>query len=481
MMPTEASTRSRIGRLLAVLAAASLLCWPAVYNRYPFIFPDTATYLRDGHRVAAALAGTLHELLRWRRAPVYSLVLLPLHRNRTLWPIVVLNALAVSYTVWLVVRSIVTRRPVLSFLVIISALVLLTGLPWDCCWIMPDIFGPVAYVGLFLLVFAAPALSGSEKLIVSVLVCWATLAHMTHLLLMALLCALLLALSLLRFRILPVSLRAAGRAWILLGIAISVQLAVNARLYDQLGLTATPRPPFLMARLIGDGPAFQVLQQRCGHDIDWRLCQFLPVLAVHPEHFLWDPDGVLANSSPAQIAELDHEESPLLSLTLRQYPLQQLRRSAANFWHQLTSFNLEDFSDSADTDTGIETAIPGAAGAYRHSRQYTNSMPTELFSAIQEWTVCLAGLVVLASLLSLRARLGPRLLGLSAIIVVVLVANAALTGVISDVDPRYQVRVIWLLPLLAGLCLLRWAELKAPGPLTASTTEVPSFTSRSTG
>jgi hypothetical protein len=34
------------------------------------------------------------------------------------------------------------------------------------------------------------------------------------------------------------------------------------------------------------------------------------------------------------------------------------------------------------------------------------------------------------------------------------VANAAVTGVLSVVDDRYGCRVIWLIPLLAGVMLL---------------------------
>ena len=38
------------------------------------------------------------------------------------------------------------------------------------------------------------------------------------------------------------------------------------------------------------------------------------------------------------------------------------------------------------------------------------------------------------------------------------VLNALLTGTLSIVDERYQCRVIWLVPLLAGVFLLDWLE-----------------------
>jgi hypothetical protein len=38
------------------------------------------------------------------------------------------------------------------------------------------------------------------------------------------------------------------------------------------------------------------------------------------------------------------------------------------------------------------------------------------------------------------------------------VANAFVSGVLSGLNHRYQCRVIWLIPLLAGIFLLDWLE-----------------------
>jgi hypothetical protein len=46
------------------------------------------------------------------------------------------------------------------------------------------------------------------------------------------------------------------------------------------------------------------------------------------------------------------------------------------------------------------------------------------------------------------------MLGLVTVLVAAVIANAFLTAVFSEVDSRYQSRVIWLIPLLAGLIML---------------------------
>jgi hypothetical protein len=50
------------------------------------------------------------------------------------------------------------------------------------------------------------------------------------------------------------------------------------------------------------------------------------------------------------------------------------------------------------------------------------------------------------------------LAGLSLAVVAMVVANAFVTGVLSGFNHRYRCRVIWLIPLLAGILLLDWLE-----------------------
>ena len=56
------------------------------------------------------------------------------------------------------------------------------------------------------------------------------------------------------------------------------------------------------------------------------------------------------------------------------------------------------------------------------------------------------------------AALAPALLGLALVILSMVVLNALLTGTLSIVDERYQCRVIWLIPLLAGVFTVDWLE-----------------------
>jgi hypothetical protein len=92
------------------------------------------------------------------------------------------------------------------------------------------------------------------------------------------------------------------------------------------------------------------------------------------------------------------------------------------------------------------------------SRQAQRTLPDEFFTSVQKWTV-IASIVLMGVLAPFVWRhLSPRLVGLTAVIFFTVIANAFVTGVLSEVDGRYQSRVIWLLPLLAGAFVLEWLD-----------------------
>src|SRR5260370_32684826 len=99
-----AMNRARIQRFCGVLTAALLMMWPALYNRFPFFYPDSTSYVASGSPVARALF--LHQLSDYygMRSLIYSLGILPLHWNITAWPGVILNALPPAYFLLLVLR-----------------------------------------------------------------------------------------------------------------------------------------------------------------------------------------------------------------------------------------------------------------------------------------------------------------------------------------------------------------------------------------
>ena len=463
-MATAASTpispapaaAARLRRALAILLGAILLAWPALLNRYPLLYPDSVSYLQDGRAIARALF--LHQLdgFEAMRSEFYSLGIFPFHWNLTPWPIVALNAVLTSWVLWLVFRTVIPRRTFLPFLVLVAFLSLLTTASWYVSLLMPDIFGPLLYLSVYLLVFARETLSRRELWALSVLAVWATTTHATHLMLAVGLCVLL---ALLLFRWPPMAARGRALAHVaaLLAFAASAQMALHAYLYGQPSLNGN-HPPYLMARIIADGPGATYLQQHCAAPgkpgLDWAICTEAAHLPDNDDDFLWAEGGVWQSADHPTQQRLLAEEMPLVLATLRTYPRQQAARSFGNFTQQLDDFGVNDFDNNDWMQRALPQVIPSAAVAYPRTLQARSVVPSEFFTTLQRWIVYTCGLALAAMLPWLRRHRRFRLLGLVAIVVPTLLANAFVTAVLSSSDSRYQARVIWLIPFAAVLAAL---------------------------
>ena len=444
-------------RAAAVAAGALLTLWPALYNRYPLLYPDSMTYLADGSPVARALF--LHQLSDYygMRSLLYSLGILPLHWNVTLWPVAALHALLTAYVIWLVVRSLRPRGTVLPYLVLMLALSALSSMSWSASLILPDILGPILYLCTYLLVYARDTLSAREHVAVGVIAWWAITSHATHLPMALALCLLLSALAMWRQQPRGARLRAVMEVAGIALLAAVAQLALHGYLYGEPSLNGE-RPPFLMARVIADGPGRWYLQQHCP-EAKLAICAWADRLPDNTDDILWSDGGIWQSADPDTATRLLAEETPFVLATLRTYPRQQLSHSAANFWEQLHTIGLWDLDASDWVLAEFDSTLPRARASYLHGRQSQNELPLEFFSAVQQWTV-VASLLAIVACLPFLLRRPRRAVGLTVIVIFAVLANAFLTGTMSAIEPRYGARVIWLLPMLAGTLMIvrRWPQ-----------------------
>ena len=446
----------------AVLLGALFIAWPAFYNGFPLVYPDTMTYIDDGRLVAGAIF--LHRFSEYygMRSLTYSLGILPLHWNISLWPVVAVQCLLTAYILWLVVRSFQPRRTILPYLVLVVLLSLFTGMSWYSTLVMPDILGPLLYLSIYLLVFARDTLTRAERVTLYFISWFAITSHATHLLLAAcmwVILALLLVVDRVDFRrrVRPVCEFAA-----IVALAVAAQLALEGYLHGKPSLNGD-RPPFLTARVIADGPGRWYLEKHCG-ELKWVICNHVRNLPDDEDEFMWAEDGIYQNASDAETLRLRQEEIPFVLATLRAYPQAEFSRAAANFWGQLGSFGFEDLGVSRWVLDDFAQTLPRARSSYVKSRQARNALPLDLLTSIQFWAVIISLVVIVVFMALLWRRQATRVAGrsmsrfwgLSLVIISMVVANALVTGTLSMVDDRYECRVIWLVPLLAGMCVLDW-------------------------
>jgi hypothetical protein len=440
----------------AVLAGALALTWPAFLNGFPLLYPDSLTYLAAGSRVARALF--LHQFSDdyGLRSAFYSLGILAWHWDWTPWPVAFMQCLLVAWVLWLGARSFAPRFLVATYLVLILFLSFLTGVGWYAVFIMPDILGSVLYLAMYLLAFAPETLSRRERLAVDGVAWWCVAAHASHLFVASALCVLLLLLAVLVRRHNPALLRNALRPVAVLLVAVATQVALYTYLYGTPSLNGR-HPPFVMARILSDGPGRWYLDQHCSQ-LHWLVCSYRGNVTTDPTAFLWGPSGTYEAASEEEKKQLEREELPFLLATLRAYPQAQLARSTSNFVSQLGEFALYGFGANPWIPEHIDASMRECA-PYLNCREAHDTLPMAPLSHVERWALFASLAVLAASLPLVWLRRWGRLAGLGAIVTAAVLVNAMVTGVLSGICDRYECRVIWLVPLVAFVALLHWLGL----------------------
>lgn len=426
----------------AILAGAALLAWPAFVNGYPLVFSDTGGFLHQ----------TLGPLMIWDKPWIYGPMLHAFHWRVTLWLPLAAQALVVSHLLWLVARCCGGTGPGWHLLLCL-ALAVTTTAPFSVALLMPDILAPVMVLALGLLGFAEDRLSRRERLWLGLLAMLAIAAHLSHLPVAGLLVWLVLLLRRALRPVLRVALPLLGAAALL--------LATNLAGHGRLALSPHGAT-FLLARLVADGPAARTIAAECP-GAGWYLCAWAGRLPTHSDDFLWAPDSPVnrdADGNPRMLggAMLSPEAGAIVAATLRREPLAVLGHVLANGARQAVTAGAGDTLGNRHLDATVARML---ALGFPQAEQRRFATARQAGGGLVDLVVPLAPLhaaALLAGLLGLlwalpRPGLDAPVRGLVLAVLLGVAANALATGGLSGVNPRYQARIAWLLPMLALVVL----------------------------
>jgi len=220
-----------------------------------------------------------------------------------------------------------------------------------------------------------------------------------------------------------------------LALGVAAMLMVGVVGFKQWTI-APQSPPFLTARSVQDGPGKLYLREHCP-EVGLDMCQHLDKLDQNTEKFIWDPDGVYSAVSPDEEARLRAEDKRLYLAAALDHPWMQVQAIVHNTIAQLVSFGVYEYF------------VPSWAEYSRDDM--TLYLPQQAFW--QTLVSAVVYLVMIAALISLYTRWRNGTLTASqkqfALLVVATVILEAVVGAISEPAPRYEARVMWLIPLCA--------------------------------
>jgi hypothetical protein len=432
------------GFALMVLA----LLAPALWNGFPLIFADTGGYL------ARPFEGTLDI----GRSALYGAFLASAIRLE-FWPNVLVQA---ALTVWLLaltLRTHLRRLRVAEIVLVVIALTLLTSLPWITGQLMPDIFVPLSALALHILAFRGTHLRTSEIAGLIAVIAFAIASHMAILAMMLAVIAayVVMRLAAARLGLLRPRLALPPAAW---AAGIALALTSNWIIGGQFAFTPGGAN-FLLGRLIQDGIVGRYLDRKCP-DATLRLCAYRNELPASNDDWLWWPQSPLTKLGGWR--EFTPEAERIIAGTLRTDPLAHLRTAIGNTLLQLMMVETGDGVNPENTQHAVwvmSERAPDAMRDFEAAAQQRGQFDFTWINRLDVPVALLASAALPLLALWLRRR-RPALAALALSTLLALLANAAICGIFSGPDDRYQSR---LTPIAALVVLMVALDRRRTGPV----------------
>src|SRR6516164_9940957 len=299
-----------------------IMIWPAFYNEQPFFFPDTTAYIRAADLGVQSLT---HHTTPWSvsaedkdgggqdsaddsgtkrvnsvkdktvfsgRSPYYGVLLYLGEVTGGFWISITLQALALLVALAWALRAL--QLPMWPHLLWIGVVIATTtSASFFASFLMPDVFAALTILGCSVLIAHPRRLSAVDYSIWLLLLAASLMFHDSHTLIAATLLLLGLTWNLLTRR--WSNWRGLGFIGFALLLAACAQLVFDFAVQRVVG--ASPlRLPFLMARVIEDGPGYRFLRDTCPGS---QVCDYIGRLPMSSDEFLWSSKmnrGVFAPS-----------------------------------------------------------------------------------------------------------------------------------------------------------------------------------------
>jgi hypothetical protein len=482
------------------LLAGAMIFAAGALNSLPAIFPDTAHYYSQGEWLASALGLVSDVRPAWRdgdvtslmpgspamadrlpltiagaRSPIYGLLLFMTHSLGGLRLLSAIQALVAAWTLYVFSKALLPQPSAGRFWLVTVGVLTGGSLGFFANFAMPDLFSGIALAAAAVLLIAPERLSRFERIGVWALLAFALSCHKTNLVTFAPL--LIVGALLLRTLRVPREVAAKRLAGAAVAGVAAVSLGWGASTWYRLDTgMAQSSPPFLTARVMADGMGSAYLKKACAAGADYELCRFQDARFGSEDAFLWAVNprvGVFSATDYQTRLRLKEEELRFVLAVVRDAPGETVRMAVGHWATQLNAFYVNDplrppgwFLNSKWRGDSPFVLLPEAERCRAEPDACLARIAIVPLARWHQFTLMLS-LIGAAWALSradvrrvfrsdadeadLRRQ---KLLAATVLVTAGVVINAAVCGALSGVFPRYQARVVWLIP--------SWARAAAP-------------------
>lgn len=427
-----------------------LLIWPAFWNGYPILTSDSGAYLASGHSSEVPID----------RPIIYGLFTRHISLSWTVWLVIIAQSALFNYLIYLISKFFIkAKQASLIQLCIIALLAFVTGLGGYCSSIMADVFASMSLLSLFLLLL----INKKEKkhmLLLVLIFAFSIVTHLSHIpLVVGELFLVVLFLWLFHRR----EIRNRMRRLILISTTIFAALFMLALINYSYGVgfkLSRTNNIILATRFIENGLANKYLKEACGeagfNPPYKELCAYVDQFKRWPGagYYLYDEtsplyEGGCLEKTWSNCWLVKNEAYGLLITDILSEPA--LRKEyfslvLSGTLKQLITFE-EPHLDPFKFPWVIERHFKSDLSAFENSNQFNGRIEFKPINTIENIVVILSTLLLLILGVIYWRKLSVESKLFLFIVLSSILFNAFLTSTLSNVSPRYQGRIIFLLPL----------------------------------
>jgi hypothetical protein len=457
-------TRAIASNAAAHAVAVVLLCLPALWNGFPLMFDDVGGYLERWPTASLGLGrSTIYGLLLWITQPV------------SFFPLIVLQALVTTFVVDRAIKVLADPTPPPWLLpAVMAAIAATSGVAFFVSRAIPDAWAAPGVLALHLLAWHAESFSKSERAALAAIVAVAGAGHMATFGVLAGL-SILYGIAWLARRKLDVAPTGTGVAVAAAWSGLLLLLVGNVIVAGRFSLPSEG-DVFLLGRMVENGMVGEILGEECPRP-DWQLCDHRDALPPDQEAFIFDGDGPFQKIGGANDPRARREVGSIIVRSLVRHPLAHLTDAIALTASQFVDLGTGGAMEplfSWHTRWVMTRFTPALLPGFDAARQQTDAIDLGDWS---DWVVVPLSITtsfalpVFAVLLWRSGR--RRAAMLPALLFLALAGNAAICGIVSSPQDRYQARLAWLATFACGLAARALARPRETADLSGAVVSAP--------
>lgn len=435
---------------IALLLSTLILCFWAFFNLFPLTFnSDTAVYLET------AFSGRVRE----DRPILYGLFMKVISFETSLWLVVIVQSLLISFVILLNFNIMAKQSYSLAYHMLFILLITFgMGASFVSCWLMPDIFTPITILCLGFLLFN----TNSRKLLViaiCILFVVSIAMHNSHFYI----CTAILLILLFGFIIKPIRILFKKEGFYLKRLCYIFTLVVLSNFLSSMlhqvhnGNLKNVQSGvfFLMGNFVEMGVLDSYLADNCAQK-NFKICQYKDSI---PNNFLWSEKSPLNKEGGWIYHKVEYTFIVKDILTTPKYLIQIVYKSILLTLKQFFMFDTGEAKEPTQrVDDAIINFYPDSYEHFNGSRQTLGKLDFQMVNFFQ--TLIFGICLLIYTLVFLLRKMNTRYRLYMAFILLSLFINAFICGTLSGVFPRYQDRLVWLLPLPLFAYIMEYVDVK---------------------